>query len=119
MINEHKVMIDTIQEVSLELTSAIGTLNHLTVKYAGMANDVLDILLPIITKVPIIPDKIENLLDQMEKWTQKIIDNNDTTSKTISDMKTGLETGDVTKIRDHTSDLKKLTETFISILPDN
>ena len=34
MINEHKGMIDSIQEVALELTSSIGTLHALTVKYA-------------------------------------------------------------------------------------
>ena len=117
MINEHKTMIDTIQEVALELTTAIGTLNTLTVKYAGKANEILDVLLPIIKKVPLIPDKIEDLLVQMEKWTQKIIDNNETTSKTISDVKIGLQTGNVSKIKDHTNDLKKVTRTLTSILP--
>lgn len=117
MINEHKSMIDTIQEVALELTTAIGTLNTLTVKYAGKANEILDVLLPIIKKVPLIPDKIEDLLVQMEKWTQKIMDNNETTSKTISDVKIGLQTGNVSKIKDHTNDLKKVTRTLTSILP--
>ena len=51
MINQHKGMIDTIQEVALELTSAIGTLNSLTVRYAGKANEILDILLPVIKKI--------------------------------------------------------------------
>jgi hypothetical protein len=34
MINEHKGMIDSIQDIALELTEAIGTLNTLAVKYA-------------------------------------------------------------------------------------
>ena len=46
MINEHKVMIDSIQEIALELTNSIGTLHTLTVKYAGIANNILDALLP-------------------------------------------------------------------------
>ena len=117
MINEHKDMIDTIQEAALELTSAMGTLNKLTVKYAGIANEILDLLLPIIEKVPFIPDKVENLLVQLEEWTQKIIDNDESTSKTISDVQTGLRTGDVSMIKDHSEDLKKVTKTLTSILP--
>ena len=117
MINDHKDMIDVIQETALELTSAMGTLNNLTVKYARKANEILDILLPIIGKVPFIPDKVENLLIQMEKFTQKIIDNEGSTTKTITDVQTGLRTGDVTKIQDHTTDLKKVTQTLTSILP--
>ena len=117
MINDHKDMIDVIQETALELTSAMGILNNLTVKYAGKANEILDVLLPIIGKVPFIPDKVENLLIQMEKFTQKIIDNEGSTTKTITDVQTGLRTGDVTKIQDHTEDLKKVTKTLTSILP--
>ena len=117
MINEHKTMIDTIQEVALELTSAMGSLNTLMLKYARRANDILDVLLPIIKKIPLIPDKVENLLVQMEKWTQKIIDNEKSTTKTIIDVQSGLRSGDVSKIKAHTDDLKKVSDTLKSILP--
>ena len=117
MINEHKTMIDTIQEVALELTSAMGSLNTLMLKYARRANDILDVLLPIIKKIPLIPDKVENLLVQMEKWTQKIIDNEKSTTKTIIDVQSGLRSGDVSKIKAHTDDLKKVSDTLMSILP--
>ncbi|MCJ7699989.1 MAG: hypothetical protein MUO62_00260, partial [Anaerolineales bacterium] len=113
------VMIDTIQETALELTSAMGTLNTLTLKYAKKTNEILDVILPIIGKVPFVPDKIEELLVQMEKWTQNIIDNEKSTSKTISDVQAGLRTGDVAKIKDHTDDLKKVTNTLMAILPKN
>jgi hypothetical protein len=46
MIQDHKNMIDTIQEIALELTNSIGSLHTLTVKYAGIANNILDGLLP-------------------------------------------------------------------------
>lgn len=119
MINQHKGMIDTIQEVALELTSAIGTLNSLTVRYAGKANEILDILLPIMKKVPLIPDKIEDLLVQLEKWTQKIIDNDETTTRTIADVQLGLRTGNVTKLQEHSQDLQKITRTLTRMLPQN
>ena len=117
MINEHKDMIDSIQDIALELTSAIGSLHTLTVKYAGKANQILDLLLPIIENLPIIPKKVTNLLVDLEKWTQKIIDDEKTTKKTITDVQSGLKTGNVSKIKVHTKDLKAVTRTLTSIVP--
>src|SRR5262245_59963198 len=98
MIQDHKNMIDTIQEIALELTTSIGTLHVLTVKYAGIANNILDGLLPIVKSLPIIPKNIVDLLINLESMTQKIIDNEAKTTKTISDVQIGLKTGDVNKI---------------------
>lgn len=117
MLNEHKDMIDSIQDVALELTTAIGTLHSVTVKYAGKANQILDMLLPIIQGLPIIPKKVTNLLVELEKWTQKIIDNDQKTSKTITDVRSGLHTGDISKLKGHTTDLKKVTKTLTSLVP--
>lgn len=117
MIQEHKEMIDTVQEVALELTSTFASLHGLTLKYAGKANAILDNLLPIIKSVPMIPKNITKLLVDMEKWTQKIIDNGKATSKTISDVQSGLKTGDVSKIKGHAGELKKVSRTLTTILP--
>jgi hypothetical protein len=119
MISEHKGMIDSIQEIALELTEAIGKLNTLALKYAKIVNDILDAILPIVSKVPLIPDKIEKLLIKMERWTQKIIDNEKPTAKTIADVRSGLRTGDVAKIKAHSADLKKVTRSITAIIPKN
>ena len=117
MINEHKEMIDAIQEVAIELTGAIGTLHALTVKYAGIANAILDTLLPITKGLPIIPKKATDMLVNLEAITQKIIDNSQVTSKTITDVNSGLKTGNVAKLKGHTSQLQSMSRTLTSILP--
>jgi hypothetical protein len=117
MINEHKTMIDSIQEVALELTTSIGTLHTLTVKYAGIANNILDALLPIVNSLPIIPQSVKTLLTNLESITQKIIDSQASTSKTITDVQSGLRTGDVNKIKGHAGQLQALTKSLTSILP--
>lgn len=117
MIAEHKDMIDSIQDVALELTTAIGSLHAVTVKYAGKANQILDILLPIIRELPIIPKKVTNLLVELEKWTQNIIDSEQKTTKTITDVRSGLHTGDISKLKGHSADLKKVTNTITSLVP--
>jgi hypothetical protein len=119
MINEHKGMIDSIQELALELTTSIGTLHTLTVKYATIANNILDNLLPIVRNLPIIPKNVLDLLTNLEAMTQRIIDSSATTNKTIADVQTGLKTGDVNRLKGHAGELQALTKTLTSILPSN
>lgn len=117
MIDEHKIMIDSIQDIALELTNSIGTLHTLTVKYAGIANNILDGLLPIAKSLPIIPKNILDMLIKLESMTQKIIDSNTQTAKTISDVQVGLKTGDVNKIKGHAGELQNVTRALTAILP--
>lgn len=117
MIEEHKIMIDSIQEIALELTNSISTLHTLTVKYAGIANNILDGLLPIVKGLPLVPKNIVDMLVNLESITQKIIDTNAQTSKTISDVQSGLKTGDVNKIKGHAGELQNVTRALTAILP--
>jgi hypothetical protein len=117
IIEQHKSMIDSIQEIAIELTSSIGTLHTLTVRYAKTANSILDALLPILKNLPIIPKNVMELLISLENITQKIIDNEASTSKTITDVQSGLRTGDVNKIKGHASDLQTVTRTLTAMLP--
>ena len=117
IIESHKQMIDSIQEVALELTSSIGTLHTLTVKYARTANQILDVLLPIIKNVPLIPKNVTQMLTNLEALTQKIIDNEASTNKTITDVRGGLQTGDVNKLKAHAGQLQNVTKTITSIIP--
>lgn len=117
IIEQHKIMIDSIQEIALELTSSIGSLHTLTVKYARIANQILDNLLPILKNLPIIPKNIMQMLVNLESMTQKIINNEVTTSKTITDVQSGLRTGDLNKIKGHAGQLQAVTKTLTGMLP--
>jgi hypothetical protein len=117
IIEQNKEMIDSIQEIAIELTSSIGSLHALTVKYARIANQILDVLLPILKNLPIIPKNVMDMLISLESITQKIIDNEAATSKTIIDVRSGLNTGDVNMIRGHADQLKIVTRTLTDMLP--
>jgi hypothetical protein len=118
MIEDNAKMIDSIQEVALELTGSIGALHTLTVKYAGIANQVLDVLLPFMQNIPFIPPQLTQFATDLEKLTQKIIDGQAATNKTITDVRSGLQTGDVSKLQSHAGDLQNLTKTLSAILPN-
>jgi hypothetical protein len=109
-------MIDSIQEVSLELTNAIGALHGITVRYAGTANQVLDFILPMIKNLPIVPKNVRDLLINLERWTQKIIDTNAGTARAISDVQSGLQNGDISKLRGHTKELQGVTRSLSTLL---
>jgi hypothetical protein len=118
MIEDNAKMIDSIQEVALELTGSIGALHTLTVKYAGIANQVLDVLLPLMQKIPLIPPKLTQFATDLERLTQKIIDGQAVTNKTITDVRSGLQTGDVSKLQNHAGELQNLTRSLSAILPN-
>jgi len=117
IIEQNKEMIDSIQEIALELTSSIGSLHTLTIKYARTANQILDVLLPILKNLPIIPKDVMQLLVNLESMTQKIIDGEAATSKTITEVRAGLKTGDVNKLSGYTDELKAMTKTLTAVLP--
>ncbi len=117
IIEQNKEMIDSIQEIALELTSSIGSLHTLTVKYARTANGILDVLLPILKNLPIVPKNVMQMLVNLESITQKIIDNEVSTSKTITDVRSGLQTGDANKLKAHSGQLKDVTKAITAIIP--
>ena len=117
IIEQHKGMIDSIQEIALELTTSIGTLHTLTVRYARTANQILDVLLPILRNLPLIPKNTMQMLVNLEVTTQKIIDNETSTTRTITDVSAGLRTGDVNKIKGHAGQLQAVTKTLTDMRP--
>lgn len=117
IIEQHKTMIDSIQEIAMELTNSIGSLHTLTVKYARTANQILDVLLPLLKNIPLIPKNVMQMLTNLEVVTQKIIDNEAATTKTITDVQSGLRTGDVNKIQGHAGKLQAVTKTLTAMLP--
>jgi hypothetical protein len=118
IIEQNKEMIDSMQLLALELTSSIGSLHGVTLKYAKTANQILDVLLPIIKNLPIIPANVKTMLVNLEAITQKIIDNENSTSKTITDVQTGLRTGDANKLKTHVGQIQAVTRSIASIIPN-
>jgi hypothetical protein len=117
-LRQHTQMIDSIQEVAIELTGAIGSLHLITVKYARQANQFLDILVPLIRNLPIIPKNARDMVVNLEKWTQKIIDNEARTAGTINSVRSGLQTGDVNKLKAHATELQTVSKTLTALLPN-
>ncbi|HLA87916.1 MAG TPA: hypothetical protein VJL10_07840, partial [Anaerolineales bacterium] len=61
---------------------------------------------------------VMQMLVNLESITQKIIDNESTTTKTITDVRSGLQTGDVNKLKAHAGRLQAVTRAITSIIPN-
>mgnify|MGYP007130730881 CR=1 FL=1 len=71
----------------------------------------------ILKNLPVVPKNVMQLLVNLESITQKIIDNEVTTAKTITDVNSGLKTGDANKLKAHAGQLKEVTKTITAIIP--
>ncbi len=117
VIEDNAKLMDTVQEVAIQLTHAMGTLHTLTVKYAGTANSILDVLSPLMGSLPLIPKRAKAVLGNLEHITQRIVDTQASTGRTIADVQMGLTTADVTKLRGHADELQSLTKSLLAVLP--
>ena len=57
------------------------------------------------------------MLVSMESITQKIIDSEASTTKAITDVNSGLKTGDANKLKAHAGQLQAVTRTITAIIP--
>ncbi len=117
VIEANREIIDTIQQLSLQLTDVFGNLHTLTLKYAAVVNRVLDAMLPVIDKLPFVSDKVMDLLRDMERITQEIIDSGEKTARIITDIDSGLRQGDMSRLQKHRGSLQALTRQLQAMLP--
>jgi ABC-type transporter Mla subunit MlaD len=117
VIEDNAKLMDTVQELAIQLTHAMGTLHTLTVKYAGTANSILDVLSPLMGSLPLIPKRAKDVLGDLEHLTQRVVDTQASTSRTIADVQLGLTTADVTRLRGHVGELQSMTKSLLSVLP--
>ena len=69
-----------------------------------------------IQNLPIIPERLRELLTDLERWTQKIIDNDAQTASAIADVKQGLQSGDVARLKGHTVELQNVSNSLSGLV---
>jgi hypothetical protein len=117
-IEENKTIIDTVQELGIELSHTISSLSVTAVKYAKMVDSVLDTIVPIIDNIPLVPQKTVDFLNKVRSLADKIVASCDTSQRIAGDVEGGLTRGDVTKLKTHSGELKQVVTMLRDILPD-
>ena len=117
-IEENKEIIDTVQELGIDLSRAISSLSKTAMKYIKLVDSVMDTIVPVITGIPLIPRKTTESLNKLRSLVDKITTSCESSQRISADVEKGLVSGDVTKLKTHSEDLKKVTTTLRGILPD-
>jgi hypothetical protein len=111
------VIDDAIQDIALEVTRVAGFLQATAAKYARMVDSVLDTAVPILKGIPLVSDKVLDVIVELQELANNILDVCTTAEKVIPDVEQGLMKADVVRLQKHTGDLQKVTQALQKVLP--
>ena len=119
VIQENKATLDAIQDIALELARVAGVLEATASKYINMVNSVLETAVPILSNIPLVPEKTLKVVTELQDLAKDILQVCTTADKVINDVEDGLLNADVTKLKAHTGDLQKMTKALQKVLPNS
>lgn len=117
-IEENKVILDTIQELGIELSQAVNLLSTSALKYANMVNSVLDTVMPVVSNLPFIPKQTQKFLADLNTFADKFLASCQASQKISGSVETGLVSGDVNALKTHSADLKRVVASVRTLVPD-
>jgi len=117
VIQENKATIDAIQDIALELVRAAGALEEIASKYAKMVDSALETAVPILRNIPLVSDKVMGVVTEVQEFAQGILDVCTTAERVIPNVEAGLVNADIAKLKAHTGDLQKMTESVRKVIP--
>ncbi len=117
VINDNKSTLDSIQDMAVELTRAIRSLQAVVMKYVDLADDILGTIVPLMEGLPIVPDKVKGFAKDALALSKKINEACQMAEKVLPGVETGLTTADMSKLQASTGQVASLTKSLQAILP--
>jgi hypothetical protein len=117
VINDNKSTLDSIQDMAVELTRAIRSLQAVVMKYLGMADEILGTVVPIMDGLPIVPEKVKAFAKEALALSKKIAEASALAEKVLPGVEAGLTSADMTKLQASTGEVAKLTKALQAMVP--
>jgi methyl-accepting chemotaxis protein len=117
VINDNKTTLDSIQDMAVELTRAIRSLQAVVMRYIETADKILDTIVPIVEGLPIIPAKIKEFAKDAQAMSQKITAASQMADRVLPSVEAGLTSADMTKLQASTKDVSELTKSLQAMIP--
>lgn len=115
-IQENKEMMDSIQEIALELTRTSSLLQSFMFKHIKQVDQILDTAVPILVKIPFVGEKLDDLgISDARNTSDLVVDFTIQAEKIIKEVERALTTGDmkdIQKLERYSNDLSKVTITL-------
>ena len=117
VIEDNKSTLDSIQDMAVELTRAIRSLQAVVMKYIGMADNILETIVPIMEGLPIVPDKVKEFAKDALALAKKIATASELAEKVLPGVEAGLTSADMGKLQTSTGQVAELTKSLQSMIP--
>jgi len=117
VIEDNRGTLDSIQDMAVQLTRTIISLRLIVMKYVDTAENVLTTLVPIMEKLPILPDKVMDFARDAQMWAKKISDASDLVEKVLPGVERSLTTADISGLQTSAGDVANLTRALQEMIP--
>lgn len=117
VIQDNRSTLDSIQDVSIELTRAIQSLEAAAIKYINMADKTLDTIVPILKKLPFVGKDVLDFTTEAQEFANKIVAACEMVEKVLPGVESGLTNADMAKLQSSTGDVKRLTDSLQALIP--
>jgi hypothetical protein len=117
VIEDNRGTLDSIQDMAVQLTRTIISLRLIVMKYVDTAEKVLETIIPVMEKLPIIPDKVMDFARDAQEWAEKISNASDLVEKVLPGVERSLTTADISGLQTSAGDVANLTRALQEMIP--
>ena len=117
VIQDNRSTLDSIQDMAVELTRAIRSLEAAAIKYVKMADQVLETLVPFLKGLPIVGKEVMEFATEAQAMAKKITTACEMAEKVLPGVEAGLTTADMNKLKASTGDVQQLTKSLQGLIP--
>jgi hypothetical protein len=103
--------------MAVQLTRTIIALRLIVMKYVDTAEKVLETIIPVMEKLPIIPDKVMDFARDAQEWAEKISNASDLVQKVLPGVERSLTTADISGLQTSAGDVANLTRALQEMIP--
>ncbi|MBM3151715.1 MAG: hypothetical protein FJZ96_05850 [Chloroflexi bacterium] len=117
VIQENKKTLDSIQDMAVELTRAIRSLETAVIKYVRMADKALAAIVPVLKNLPLVGKDVLEFAGDAQALAKKIVTACELAEKVLPGVEAGLTTADMTRLQASTGEVQKLTKSLQGLMP--
>jgi hypothetical protein len=119
VIEDNRGTLDSIQDMAVQLTRTVISLRAVVMRYVETADNVLEKVVPILDKLPIVPDKVMDFARDAQGWAQKISEASDLVERVLPGVERSLTTADIAGLQASTGEVANLTRVLQEMIPVN
>jgi uncharacterized protein Yka (UPF0111/DUF47 family) len=117
VVQENKKTLDSIQDMAVELTRAIRSLEAAAIKYIKLADKVLETIVPLLKNLPLVGKEVMEFATDAQALAKKIVTACELAEKVLPGVEAGLTTADMNKLQTSTGQVQQLTKSLQGLIP--